>query len=115
MMPTLRRIEGKLPKRAKAIVIEWAVEQRDKLEANWEHLKKHEPLAKITPLARLIHEAHELIAYKAALNEIGLYTSNLYQIVIFYSAFFVSTLLASLKAGLTPPSIELYNIELEAI
>lgn len=47
---TLEIHEGNLPSRAKSLVIEWAVEHREKLEENWEKVEKHEPLDNIEPL-----------------------------------------------------------------
>jgi hypothetical protein len=47
---TLEVLKGSLPSRAKSLVIEWAVEHRDKLEENWKRTEEHEPLDKIEPL-----------------------------------------------------------------
>jgi hypothetical protein len=44
------RSEGTLPKRAKALVIEWAVEHRSDLARDWELAEQHQPLNKIEPL-----------------------------------------------------------------
>ena len=43
-------IKGKLPKRAKNLVIEWALEHREELLKNWEKIPKEEQLDKIKPL-----------------------------------------------------------------
>ncbi len=47
---TLRVIEGVLPKRALAMVLEWAAEHRDELRSNWDRASAHEPLSPIAPL-----------------------------------------------------------------
>lgn len=47
---TLEVLEGKLPKRAFAMVVEWAIEHREELLSNWDNVQKHEPLHKIKPL-----------------------------------------------------------------
>jgi hypothetical protein len=47
---TLEIIRGDLPKRAKLLAIEWALEHRQELLNNWEKAKKPEPLDKIEPL-----------------------------------------------------------------
>lgn len=47
---TFEIIEGTLPKRAKALVIEWAVEHRQDLLKDWELAEQHAPLKKIDPL-----------------------------------------------------------------
>jgi hypothetical protein len=44
----LRR--GRLPKRAKALVLEWAAEHRDELMENWRLAAAHQPLTRIQPL-----------------------------------------------------------------
>ena len=41
---TLEVMEGQLPRRALALVLEWAVE-------NWRHVEEHTPLNAIEPLA----------------------------------------------------------------
>ncbi|MCC8459719.1 DUF4160 domain-containing protein [Photorhabdus aegyptia] len=43
-------MEGSLPKRAKAMVIEWAVEHRQDLLNDWQLAEQHQPLNKIEPL-----------------------------------------------------------------
>ncbi|TDB53396.1 DUF4160 domain-containing protein [Photorhabdus luminescens] len=47
---TLEVMEGSLPKRAKAMVIEWAVEHRQDLLNDWQLAEQHQPLNKIEPL-----------------------------------------------------------------
>lgn len=46
----LRCIEGKLPNRITAYVLEWAFEHRDELLKNWELAQAQKPLIKISPL-----------------------------------------------------------------
>ena len=46
----LRIMEGELPQRAISLVLEWAFQHRDELEANWERAKKKVSLEKIEPL-----------------------------------------------------------------
>jgi len=50
MIETLEIIEGSLPKRAKALVIEWAIEHRQDLLNDWKLAEQHQPLNKIEPL-----------------------------------------------------------------
>lgn len=47
---TLKILEGRLPKRAKTLAIEWAIEHRDELLNNWQKARGHETLDKIEPL-----------------------------------------------------------------
>lgn len=47
---TLEYIEGKLPKRARTLVSEWAFEHPAELIANWEKARKPEELIPIEPL-----------------------------------------------------------------
>jgi len=47
---TLEIMEGSFPKRAKALVIEWAVEHRQDLLNDWKLAEQHQPLIKIAPL-----------------------------------------------------------------
>lgn len=47
---TLEILEGKLPKRAKSLAIEWAIEHRNELINNWQKASDREPLDKIEPL-----------------------------------------------------------------
>jgi hypothetical protein len=43
-------IAGSLPRRALALVAEWAKLHRDELRANWERARSGQPLEKIEPL-----------------------------------------------------------------
>lgn len=47
---TLEIMDGSLPKRAKALVIEWAIEHRQELQNDWKLAEQHQPLNKIEPL-----------------------------------------------------------------
>ncbi|MEK6481993.1 DUF4160 domain-containing protein [Catalinimonas sp. 4WD22] len=47
---TLEILEGHLPKRAKSLAIEWAIEHRDELITNWQKARSHETLDSIEPL-----------------------------------------------------------------
>jgi hypothetical protein len=47
---TLEILQGHLPKRAKILAIEWAIEHRDELMSNWQKASDREPLDKIEPL-----------------------------------------------------------------
>ncbi len=47
---TLRVREGKLPRRALALVLEWASQHRSELEENWRRAEDHEQLLSISPL-----------------------------------------------------------------
>lgn len=47
---TLEVMEGSLPKRAKALVVEWAVEHRKELLNDWKLAEAHQPLNTIAPL-----------------------------------------------------------------
>jgi hypothetical protein len=47
---TLDIINGSLPKRARILVVEWALEHRQELLDNWEQARKPAPLQKIEPL-----------------------------------------------------------------
>jgi len=47
---TLEIKEGKLPRRALAMVLEWAALHRAELQANWERAREGQPLEKIEPL-----------------------------------------------------------------
>ncbi|QEA40078.1 DUF4160 domain-containing protein [Pistricoccus aurantiacus] len=47
---TLELMEGKLPRRALAMVVEWAVEHREQLMEDWALAEQHRPLNKIEPL-----------------------------------------------------------------
>ncbi|PYS66952.1 MAG: transcriptional regulator [Acidobacteria bacterium] len=46
----LKLIEGRLPKRVIALVLEWAFEHRRELTDNWERAVAHQPLQPIAPL-----------------------------------------------------------------
>ena len=46
----LRILQGELPKRAKAFVLEWADEHRAELMQNWDAMLSGKPFAKIEPL-----------------------------------------------------------------
>jgi hypothetical protein len=46
----LELIEGRLPRRVIALVLEWAFEHRDELMENWQRALAQEPLLPITPL-----------------------------------------------------------------
>ncbi len=46
----LEVLEGQLPRRAHALVLEWAVEHRPELRDNWHHAREHELLHLIQPL-----------------------------------------------------------------
>jgi hypothetical protein len=47
---TLKIIEGDLPRRAKAMVLEWAEEHRDELMENWNLARDMHTLKNIKPL-----------------------------------------------------------------
>ncbi len=47
---TLEMIKGSLPKRARLLIVEWALEHRQELLANCEQAKKPALLKKIDPL-----------------------------------------------------------------
>lgn len=47
---TLEILDGSLPRRVKALVIEWAVEHRKELMDDWLLAEQHQPLNKIEPL-----------------------------------------------------------------
>ena len=46
----LRIVEGSLPRRVSALVLEWAFEHRDELMANWELAINGEAVFRIDPL-----------------------------------------------------------------
>jgi hypothetical protein len=46
----LRLLEGGMPPRVTALVLEWAFLHRDELMADWEHAARKEPLRPIAPL-----------------------------------------------------------------
>lgn len=47
---TLEMLRGDLPRRARALILEWALEHRDELRLDWELAAAHEPLLPIEPL-----------------------------------------------------------------
>ena len=47
---TLEVLEGSLPRRVKALVIEWAIDHREELKEDWRLAEMHESLKKIAPL-----------------------------------------------------------------
>lgn len=47
---TLEIVKGKMPKRALALVLEWASEHRKELMEDWELCKTNKPLKTIPPL-----------------------------------------------------------------
>lgn len=49
-IPDLQLIEGRLPKRVVALVLEWAFEHRKELSANWERVLAQKSLHPIPPL-----------------------------------------------------------------
>lgn len=46
----LKLLEGRLPKRALALVLEWANEHRDELMQNWKSMQTTGEYSKIAPL-----------------------------------------------------------------
>ncbi len=47
---TLEVMSGKMPKRALALILEWANEYRTELLEDWNLCQQNQPLKKITPL-----------------------------------------------------------------
>jgi hypothetical protein len=47
---TLSILAGQLPRRALALVLEWAAEHREELMSNWKLAEAHRPLNAIKPL-----------------------------------------------------------------
>ena len=47
---SLEVIEGSFPRRALALVLEWAVANRDALRADWQRATERRPLEPIAPL-----------------------------------------------------------------
>jgi hypothetical protein len=47
---TLVLMEGRLPKRVHALVVEWMLDNQTALSLLWERALKHEPLPKLPPL-----------------------------------------------------------------
>jgi hypothetical protein len=50
VIETLDIYEGSLPRRAMALVLEWAALHRQELWANWAKARRGEPLSRIEPL-----------------------------------------------------------------
>ena len=46
----LEVLEGELPRRALALVLEWASQRRTELRDNWQRAREHEELEQIKPL-----------------------------------------------------------------
>lgn len=47
---TLRVLQGRLPRRALALVLEWAELHQEELTDNWARAERHESLNRIDPL-----------------------------------------------------------------
>jgi len=47
---TLEFVDGWLPKRAYALVLEWAAQHRGELRANWDRARQGLPLERVVPL-----------------------------------------------------------------
>ena len=47
---TLAPREGRVPRRAMGLLLEWASEHREELGASWQLAEQHEPLNPIPPL-----------------------------------------------------------------
>jgi hypothetical protein len=47
---TLEVVDGWLPRRAYALVLEWAAHQRTELRANWDRARRGLPLERVVPL-----------------------------------------------------------------
>ncbi len=47
---TLAVLEGQIPRRALALVLEWASEHRQELQTNWQRARDKRPMAPIAPL-----------------------------------------------------------------
>ena len=47
---TLTVLAGRLPRRAQALVLEWASDHRAELFADWHLARAHEPLRPVAPL-----------------------------------------------------------------
>jgi hypothetical protein len=50
VIETLDIYEGSLPRRALALVLEWAALHRSELRANWERARRGDSLARVEPL-----------------------------------------------------------------
>ncbi len=46
----IEMLEGRLPRRAEGLVLEWGRLHQDELMANWERARRHERLMAIEPL-----------------------------------------------------------------
>jgi phosphomannomutase len=46
----VRRLAGSLPRRAEALVVEWAVRHQEELGENWQRARRHSSLHGIAPL-----------------------------------------------------------------
>lgn len=44
------RVEGRFPRRALGLLLDWAQQHRDALLANWERAARREPLLPVPPL-----------------------------------------------------------------
>lgn len=47
---TMEILEGSIPPRARALVVEWATLHRKELQANWDLARNKQPLRKVDPL-----------------------------------------------------------------
>ncbi|GMV50583.1 DUF4160 domain-containing protein [Nitrospirales bacterium NOB] len=47
---TLQVREGRLPRRALSLVVEWAIEHREELLEDWRLAQAHQPLRPVAPL-----------------------------------------------------------------
>lgn len=47
---TLRVREGRLPRRALGLVVEWVIEHREELLEDWQLAQAHQPLRRVAPL-----------------------------------------------------------------
>jgi len=47
---TLEVMEGSLPRRARLLVVEWAIEHKEELQEDWLLAEQHQPLNSIKPL-----------------------------------------------------------------
>lgn len=50
VIETLEVYEGSLPRRALALVLEWAAQRRSDLRSNWDRARQGQPLRPIAPL-----------------------------------------------------------------
>ncbi len=49
-LETLEVIEGSVPKRVMAMILEWALAHRDEIRRDWQLAGEHQPLRHIEPL-----------------------------------------------------------------